>query len=101
MKVTSLLLCLAGRLARMEGEEGEEANTKRTKLLNQLEEAKGLKKRIDRRGETVGKGLGEKLGEEKRTEYLMFLRTKERLVIERREVEEKLRLSKDQLRALL
>ena len=85
----------------MEGEEGEEANTKRTKLLDQLEEAKVLKKRIDRRGEGVGKGLGEKLGEEKRTEYLMFLRTKERLVIERREVEEKLRLSRDQLRALL
>ena len=100
-KVTSLLLCLAGRLARMEGEDGEEANTKRTKLLDQLEEAKGLKKRIDRRGEAVGKGLGEKLGEEKRAEYLMFLRTKERLVIERREVEEKLRLSRDQLRALL
>ena len=38
--MTSLLLCLAGRLARMEGEEGEEANTKRTKLLEQLEERK-------------------------------------------------------------
>jgi len=100
-KVTSLLLCLAGRLARMEGEEGEEATSKRTKLLSQLEEAKVLKKRIDKRGETVGKGLGDKLGEEKRTEYLTFLRTKERLVIEKREVEEKLRLSRDQLRALL
>lgn len=85
----------------MEGEEGEEATSKRTKLLSQLEEAKVLKKRIDKRGETVGKGLGDKLGEEKRTEYLTFLRTKERLVIEKREVEEKLRLSRDQLRALL
>ena len=47
-KVTSLLLCLAGRLARMEGEDGEEANTKRTKLLDQLEEANNSKKEEER-----------------------------------------------------
>ena len=100
-KVTSLLLCLAGRLARMEGEEGGLAEDKRGKLLEQLEEAKALKRRIDQRGEVVGRGLGERLGEERLGEYWAFLRSKERLVIERREVEERLRLSREQLRALL
>lgn len=99
--VTSLLLCLAGRLARTEGEAGEEAAGKRGKLLEQLEEAKGLKRRIDRRGEAIGRRLGEVLGPDRTAEYSGFLRRKERLVVERREVEERLRLARDQLRALL
>ena len=73
---------------------------KRTRLLQQLEEAKGLKVRIDRRGEVVGRWVKEVLGEGMRKEYWAFLRSKERLVVERREVEERLRLARDQLKVI-
>ena len=98
--VTCLLLCLAARLARTEGDQGQVVEAKRTRLLQQLEEAKGLKVRIDRRGEVVGRGVEEVLGEGRRKEYWAFLRSKERLVVERREVEERLRLARDQLRVI-
>lgn len=110
-KITALLLALAGRLARAqnallslpneaEAQEKMVLEGKRDKLLEQLEEAKRLKENIDRRSRQVSGLLSKYLTEEEFADYSHFVTMKAKLVIDQREIDEKIKLGDEQLAAL-
>ncbi|KAK4011745.1 hypothetical protein OUZ56_020860 [Daphnia magna] len=110
-KITALLLALAGRLARaqnalhslpneIEAQEKMVLEGKRDKLLEQLEEAKRLKENIDRRSRQVSGLLSKYLTEEEFADYSHFVTMKAKLVIDQREIDEKIKLGDEQLAAL-
>ncbi|XP_057379868.1 uncharacterized protein LOC130702235 isoform X2 [Daphnia carinata] len=110
-KITALLLALAGRLARaqnallslpneIEAQEKMVLEGKRDKLLEQLEEAKRLKENIDRRSRQVSGLLSKYLTEEEFADYSHFVTMKAKLVIDQREIDEKIKLGDEQLVAL-
>jgi len=108
--ITSLLLGLSGRLARAEnafsslgeGDADERANltSKRDKLCEQLEEARKLKLNIDRRSEQVNVLLRSYLSEDELADYQHFIQMKAKLIMDAREIDDKLRLGEEQLSAL-
>ena len=73
---------------------------KRDKLLEQLEEAKRLKENIDRRSHQVSGLLSKYLTEEEFADYSHFVTMKAKLVIDQRELDEKIKLGDEQLVAL-
>ena len=73
---------------------------KRDKLLEQLEEAKRLKENIDRRSRQVSGLLSKYLTEEEFADYSHFVTMKAKLVIDQRELDEKIKLGDEQLVAL-
>lgn len=75
-------------------------DSKRVHLLEQLDEAKRLKIDIDRRGKIIGNILQKNLTNEEYTDYEYFINTKAKLIVELREVTDKIRLSEEQLSAL-
>ncbi|XP_046391060.1 ataxin-2 isoform X2 [Ischnura elegans] len=121
-KVTSLLLALSGRLARAEnalaledtatstnghlnsalssGEERKALEGKRDKLRDQLEEAKQLKASIDRRSGSVSAMLARYLDPEAFADYGHFISMKAKLIVDAREVSDKIKLGEEQLSAL-
>jgi protein Shroom len=114
-KITSLLLGLSGRLARTENalqvcimlspqggetQEKEQPFTKRDKLAEQLTEAKKLKQNIDKRSSIVSRILQKYLSEEQFLSYQTFIKTKTKLIIETRIINDKIALSEEQLNAL-
>jgi len=113
-KITSLLLGLSGRLARTENslqvaimlsskgdtQEKDQLFTKRDKLAEQLTEAKKLKQNIDKRSSTVSRILQKYLSEEQFSSYQTFIKTKTKLIIETRIINDKIALSEEQLNAL-
>ncbi|CAH1159027.1 unnamed protein product [Phyllotreta striolata] len=108
-KITSLLLSLSGRLARaenalmnMEDEDPEKRilEGKRDKLLNQLEEAKELKNSIDRRSVNVSNILYKYLNSEEFADYDHFINMKAKLLVESKEISDKIKLGEEQLSAL-
>jgi len=103
-KITSLLLGLAARLARAENafalctdqSEKEQLRVKRDKLADQLEEAKKLKQNIDKRSFTVLSMLRKYLSEQLLANYDKFIKTKARLIMETRQLNDKVALSEEQ-----
>lgn len=108
-KITSLLLGLSGRLARAEnalyGMPAEHAErkileSKRDKLMDQLEEAKILKSNIDKRSVNVSTILSKYLNEEEFADYQHFINMKAKLIVDGREIQDKVKLGEEQLAAL-
>ncbi|KAL3275059.1 hypothetical protein HHI36_019831 [Cryptolaemus montrouzieri] len=108
-KITSLLLGLSGRLARAENalvgmaEDHPEKRTleaKRDKLLSQLEEAKSLKESIDRRSISVSNILTQYLDSEEYADYDHFINMKAKLIMDSKEIADKIKLGEEQLSAL-
>lgn len=110
-KITSLLLGLSGRLARAENalrtlgsetdpEEKRILESKRDKLSEQLEEAKRLKENIDRRAVQVSKVLNQYLTEDEYADYDHFIKMKAKLIMDAREIDDKIKLGEEQQVAL-
>lgn len=74
--------------------------SKRDKLLCQLEEAKALKTNIDKRSDAMSALLVKYFNDEEIAEYEYFVRTKSKLLIDSREMAEKIQNSEHQLSAL-
>lgn len=128
--ITMLLLSLSGRLARIENSLFNVADAaekvsrrphldlknhlnslciffnqktleeKRTRLLDQLEEAKRLKIDIDRRGKNISTLLEKCLANAEYTDYDYFINTKAKLIVDLREITDRIQLNEDQLNAL-
>uniref|UniRef100_A0A8B9FU11 Shroom family member 2 n=1 Tax=Amazona collaria TaxID=241587 RepID=A0A8B9FU11_9PSIT len=110
-KVVNLLLSLSGRLARVENainnlDENASVEERRTlvekqKLLTQQhEDAKELKENLDRRERIVFDILANYLSEENLADYEHFVKMKSALIIEQRELEDKIKLGEEQLKCL-
>ncbi|XP_022534125.2 protein Shroom4 isoform X1 [Astyanax mexicanus] len=110
-KVTSLLLSLSGRLLRVESAldclDPESGHTerlplleKKKQLLAQLAEAQELKEHVDRREQAVGRVLGRCLTPEQLRDYSHFVKMKAALLVEQRQLDDKIRLGEEQLRGL-
>ncbi|XP_054845816.1 protein Shroom3 [Eublepharis macularius] len=111
-KVVSLLLSLSGRLARVEnvlnslGEDADDQersslNEKRKMLAGQHEDARELKENLDRRERVVLDILCSYLSEEQLQDYQHFVKMKSALLIEQRELDDKIKLGQEQLKCLL
>ncbi|XP_018569832.1 protein Shroom [Anoplophora glabripennis] len=108
-KITSLLLGLSGRLARAENAlmsmaedhpERRILEAKRDKLLDQLGEAKKLKECIDRRSVNVSNILYKYLNSEEYADYDHFINMKAKLIMDSKEISDKIKLGEEQLLAL-
>ncbi|XP_045464053.1 protein Shroom [Harmonia axyridis] len=108
-KITSLLLGISGRLARAENaligmaEDHNERRTleaKRDKLQSQLEEAKSLKECIDRRSVNVSNILTKYLDTDGYADYDHFINMKAKLIMDSKEIADKIKLGEEQLMAL-
>ena len=110
-KITSLLLGLSGRLARTENELAGNVNklaaedkrtleAKRAKLAEQLDEAKRLKENIDKRSNVVSNFLNSYLDDERFADYEHFVKMKAKLIMDSREIGDKINLGEEQIRAL-
>lgn len=73
---------------------------KRSRLLEQLEEAKRLKVDIDRRGKNISNLLEKHLTYQEYIDYDYFINTKAKLIVDLRETTDRIQLNKDQLGAL-
>ena len=98
-KVTSLLHCLAGRLARVEGGVvGEESQGKRERLEQQMAEAQGLRRYVEERTQRMVERLETLPGLEGQGERLhLVLEERRGLVVEIKEVEERRRTVREAL----
>ena len=74
--------------------------SKRDKLSDQLEEARKLKLNIDRRSQQVGVFLQHYLSSDEFADYQHFIQMKAKLIMDSREIDDKLRLGEEQLAAL-
>ena len=74
--------------------------SKRSKLASQLDEAKSLKESIDRRSAAVSGFLHSYLSAEQFADYEHFVKMKAKLIMDGREVADKIKLGEEQLRAL-
>ncbi|XP_043913470.1 protein Shroom4 isoform X2 [Protopterus annectens] len=110
-KVVNLLLSLSGRLARVEnalnsldpvsGQDEQFALLEKKKQLSeQLEDAKELKEHVSSRERVVYDIVARYLTEEQLQDYEHFVKMKSALIIEQRELEDKIRLGEEQLRCL-
>ncbi|KAJ1101555.1 hypothetical protein NDU88_006622 [Pleurodeles waltl] len=110
-KVVNLLLSLSGRLARVENalnsldpettqEEKLVLMEKKRQLTEQLEEAKDLKEHVDRREKVVHDTVSRYLTADQLLDYHHFVKMKSALIIEQRELEEKIKLGEEQLKCL-
>ncbi|KAM9330515.1 protein Shroom3 [Gastrophryne carolinensis] len=111
-KVVNLLLSLSGRMARVENvlhtlsdeanaEELNIWNEKKKQLSNQHEDARELKENLDRREKLVTNILGNYLTREQFQDYQHFVRMKSALLVEQRELDDKMKLCQEQLNCLL
>ncbi|XP_044526319.1 protein Shroom2 [Gracilinanus agilis] len=110
-KVVNLLLSLSGRLARVENalnnldentspEEQRTLLEKQKLLTRQHEDAKELKENLDRRERIVFDILASYLSGESLADYEHFVKMKSALIIEQRELEDKIKLGEEQLKCL-
>ncbi|XP_039730808.1 protein Shroom4 isoform X1 [Pteropus medius] len=109
-KVVNLLLSLSGRLARVENalnSMDSEANQeklllieKKQHLTGQLADAKELKEHVDRREKLVFGMISRYLPQDQLQDYQHFVKMKSALIIEQRELEEKIKLGEEQLKCL-
>lgn len=73
---------------------------KKDRLLEQLEEAKRLKDDIDRRGLLVSKFLTNNLTQEEYADYDYFINMKAKLIVDSKEIADKIKLGEEQLSSL-
>jgi protein Shroom len=73
---------------------------KRDRLREQLTEAKQLKDDIDRRGAIISKILEKSLNNDEFGDYEYFINMKAKLIVDSREIADKIKLGEDQLIAL-
>uniref|UniRef100_A0A914UZ52 ASD2 domain-containing protein n=1 Tax=Plectus sambesii TaxID=2011161 RepID=A0A914UZ52_9BILA len=110
-KVTSLLLKLSAQLSRVDNalqllppdatrKEKQLLLERRARLTSQYDDAKTLRASLDRRGETVLQNLAQVVSDQHIKEYQYFLQMKTKLLIDAKEIEEKLQLGQEQLLAL-
>ncbi|XP_045852711.1 protein Shroom2-like isoform X2 [Meles meles] len=110
-KVVNLLLSLSGRLARVENAlnnlddstspgDRQSLLEKQRMLIQQHEDAKELKENLDRRERVVLDILASYLSEESLADYEHFVKMKSALIIEQRELEDKIHLGEEQLKCL-
>nr|XP_048297623.1 protein Shroom2 isoform X1 [Myodes glareolus] len=110
-KVVNLLLSLSGRLARVENAlnnlddspspgDRQSLLEKQRILTQQHEDAKELKENLDRRERIVFDILANYLSEESLADYEHFVKMKSALIIEQRELEDKIHLGEEQLKCL-
>ncbi|KAM4815616.1 protein Shroom2-like [Thomomys bottae] len=110
-KVVNLLLSLSGRLARVENAlnnlddspspgDRQSLLEKQRVLTQQHEDAKELKENLDRRERIVLDILATYLSEESLADYEHFVKMKSALIIEQRELEDKIHLGEEQLKCL-
>ncbi|XP_041428494.1 protein Shroom4 isoform X2 [Xenopus laevis] len=110
-KVVNLLLSLSGRLARVESalssedpepsmDEKLNLLEKKKQLTEQLEDAKELKAHVTRREQMVLETVSRYLNEEQLHDYHHYVRMTSALIVEQRELEDKIRLGEEQLRCL-
>ncbi|XP_036768908.2 protein Shroom2 isoform X3 [Manis pentadactyla] len=110
-KVVNLLLSLSGRLARVENalnnlDDGASPGDRQSLLekqrilIQQHEDAKELKENLDRRERVVFDILASYLSEESLADYEHFVKMKSALIIEQRELEDKIHLGEEQLKCL-
>ena len=74
--------------------------SKRSKLMEQLDEAKRLKESIDRRSAMVSQFLHNYLSESDYADYEHFVKMKAKLIMDSREITDKIKLGEEQLQAL-
>lgn len=74
--------------------------SKREKLMNQLEEAKVLKSNIDKRSLSISGILYKYLSDEEFADYQHFINMKAKLIVDAREIQDKVKLGEEQLTAL-
>ncbi|XP_055941455.1 uncharacterized protein LOC129971581 [Argiope bruennichi] len=110
-KITNLLLSLSGRLARTKNallilpsdasaEEKVLLDTKYKKLTQQYEEALHLQKDIDNRNKQVLVYLQKYLNKDELADYNHFIKMKVKLLVDYKELVEKIKLGEEQLKAL-
>uniref|UniRef100_A0A3B3I738 ASD2 domain-containing protein n=1 Tax=Oryzias latipes TaxID=8090 RepID=A0A3B3I738_ORYLA len=99
-KVLSLLLSLSSRLLKVEALMDLRLLEKKRQLTRQLSEAQDLKEHIDRREQAVSRVLGRCLTPEQHKDYSHFVKMKAALLVEQRQLEDKIRLGEEQLRGL-
>lgn len=73
---------------------------KKKLLQGQLGEARELKEHVDRREQAVCRVLGRCLTPEQLRDYSHYVKMKAALLVEQRQLEDKVRLGEEQLRAL-
>lgn len=111
-KVVNLLLSLSGRLARVENAlnnlddsaspgDRHSLQEKQRVLIQQHQDAKELKENLDRRERVVCDILAGYLGEERLADYEHFVKMRSALIIEQRELDDKIQLGEEQLKCLL
>ncbi|XP_062868003.1 protein Shroom1 [Trichomycterus rosablanca] len=111
-RVTSLLLCLSARLARVQNalstvdentdlEEKQSLENRHHLLCRQREDAKDLKNNLDRRERMISTILAKQLSESQLQEYRRFIQTKASLLIRQKDLDEKQRLGEEQIEAIL
>ncbi|KAM6072357.1 protein Shroom3 isoform 7-T8 [Theristicus caerulescens] len=76
-------------------------NEKRKLLAGQHEDARELKENLDRRERVVLEILGNYLSEEQLQDYQHFVKMKSALLIEQRELDDKIKLGQEQLKCLM
>ena len=74
--------------------------SKRSKLSSQLDEAKSLKESIDRRSQTVSAFLHNYLSAEQFADYDHFVKMKAKLIMDQKEIQDKIQLGEEQVKAL-
>lgn len=74
--------------------------TKRDRLLSQLDEAKNLKENIDKRGVNVAKLLEKSMTLDEYADYDYFIQMKAKLLVDSAEIGNKIKLGEEQLSAL-
>ncbi|XP_071980169.1 protein Shroom4-like isoform X2 [Engystomops pustulosus] len=110
-KVVILLLSLSGRMSRVESalnckdpeptaEEKLNLLEKRKQLTVQLEDAKELKEHVTRREQIVLEIISKYLSNEQLQDYHHYVKMTSALIMEQRELEDKIRLGEEQLRCL-
>ncbi len=77
-----------------------ELNSKREKLQDQLDEAKKLKENIEQRNKVVSAMLKKYLNDEEFERYEHFVSQKSKVIMDLREISDKIALFEDQLKGL-
>jgi len=109
-KIVSLILSLSGRLAKLENallglewngvEERDDMEQRRDRLLEQLDEAKDLNRSIKKRSEVIKGYLVTYLSKAQLSRFEEFIKKKISLMIDLKEIQEKITLGENQLLAV-